>query len=38
LGATGLTVTAVCAGGGPLGSMPENFGYEVAEDDAVALV
>ena len=38
LGATGLTVTAVCAGGAPLGSMPENFGYEVSEDDAVELV
>jgi len=38
LGGTGLTVTAVCAGGSPLGSMPENFGYEVSEDDAVALV
>lgn len=38
LGATGLTVTAVCAGGAPLGSMPENFGYEVAEQDAVQLV
>lgn len=29
LGRTGLTVSAVCAGGGPLGSMPENFGYDV---------
>jgi D-threo-aldose 1-dehydrogenase len=29
LGGTGLTVSAVCAGGGPLGSMPENFGYDV---------
>lgn len=38
LGATGLVVSAVTAGGGPLGSMPENFGYEVAEKDAVALV
>jgi len=38
LGATGLTVTAVCAGGAPLGSMPENFGYEVSEHDAVELV
>jgi D-threo-aldose 1-dehydrogenase len=38
LGTTGLQVSAVCAGGGPLGSMPENFGYEVAEDDAVRLV
>jgi len=38
LGDTGLRVSAVCAGGAPLGSMPENFGYEVAEADAVALV
>lgn len=38
LGATGLTVSAVGLGGGPLGSMPENFGYEVAAHDAVALV
>ena len=29
LGRTGLTVSAVCAGGGPLGSMPQNFGYDV---------
>jgi D-threo-aldose 1-dehydrogenase len=38
LGSTGLSVPAVTAGGGPLGSMPQNFGYEVAEADAVALV
>ncbi len=30
LGNTGLTVSAVCAGGGVLGSMPAAFGYEVA--------
>lgn len=30
LGHTGLTVSAVCAGGGVLGSMPANFGYEVS--------
>jgi D-threo-aldose 1-dehydrogenase len=29
LGRTDLTVSAVCAGGGPLGSMPDNFGYHV---------
>jgi D-threo-aldose 1-dehydrogenase len=29
LGSTGLTVSTLCAGGGPLGSMPGNFGYEV---------
>lgn len=38
LGGTGLTVSAVCLGGAPLGSMPQNFGYDVAESDAVALV
>jgi D-threo-aldose 1-dehydrogenase len=38
LGATGLTVSAVCAGGAPLGSMPANFGYEVTAHDAVELV
>ncbi|WP_022901264.1 aldo/keto reductase [Humibacter albus] len=38
LGPTGLFVSAVTAGGGPLGSMPENFGHEVAEEDAIALV
>ena len=38
LGSTGLQVSAVCAGGAPLGSMPENFGYEVSYDDGVSLV
>jgi D-threo-aldose 1-dehydrogenase len=38
LGHTGLTVSAITAGGAPLGSMPENFGYEVVEADAVSLV
>lgn len=38
LGGTGLHVSAVTLGGAPLGSMPENFGHEVAEADAVALV
>jgi D-threo-aldose 1-dehydrogenase len=38
LGNTGLRVTAACVGGAPLGSMPENFGYEVAQADGVALV
>jgi D-threo-aldose 1-dehydrogenase len=37
LGATGLQITAVTVGGAPLGSMPENFGHEVAYDDGVAL-
>src|SRR3954454_24796132 len=35
---TGLEVTAVCVGGGPLGSMPETFGYEVPRDEAVELI
>jgi D-threo-aldose 1-dehydrogenase len=38
LGSTGLRVTALCVGGGPLGSMPEAFGYAVPEDDAIDLV
>jgi D-threo-aldose 1-dehydrogenase len=38
LGRTGLVVTAVAVGGAPLGSMPENFGYEVSYDDGVRLV
>ncbi len=38
LGSTSLLVTAVAIGGAPLGSMPENFGHEVAYDDGVALV
>jgi D-threo-aldose 1-dehydrogenase len=29
LGSTGLTVSLLCAGGGLLGSMPDNFGYDV---------
>jgi D-threo-aldose 1-dehydrogenase len=38
LGSTGLSISALTLGGGPLGSMPENFGYEVAESQAVELV
>jgi D-threo-aldose 1-dehydrogenase len=38
LGATGLRVSPVTLGGAPLGSMPQNFGYEVAERDAIDLV
>lgn len=38
LGQTGLRVSAVCAGGAPLGSMPKAFGYEVSEEQAVSLV
>jgi len=38
LGPTGLEVSALCLGAGPLGGMPELFGYDVAEADAVALI
>lgn len=38
LGATGLTVSPVCLGGGPLGSMPDTFGYEVPFEQAVATI
>jgi D-threo-aldose 1-dehydrogenase len=38
LGSTGVKVSPVTLGGGPLGSMPDNFGYEVAERDAIDLV
>jgi D-threo-aldose 1-dehydrogenase len=38
LGSTGLRVSAVCAGGSPLGSMPEAFGYELSYADGVAMV
>ncbi|WP_298460740.1 aldo/keto reductase [uncultured Cellulomonas sp.] len=38
LGSTGVRVSPVTLGGAPLGSMPENFGYAVAERDAVDLV
>jgi D-threo-aldose 1-dehydrogenase len=38
LGSTSLEVTAVCIGGAPLGSMPENFGYEVTAERAVETV
>ncbi|MFG1708858.1 aldo/keto reductase [Nonomuraea sp. M3C6] len=36
LGATGLHVTPICVGGGPLGSMPENFGYEVGAERGIS--
>ncbi|KQQ22043.1 oxidoreductase [Rathayibacter sp. Leaf299] len=38
LGSTGLRVSPVTLGGAPLGSMPENFGYSVAERDAIDVV
>ena len=38
LGPTGLRVSAVCLGGGPLGGMPELFGRDVSTDDGVATV
>jgi D-threo-aldose 1-dehydrogenase len=35
LGRTGLSVTPVCIGGGPLGGMPHLFGYETPEERGV---
>jgi D-threo-aldose 1-dehydrogenase len=35
LGRTGLMVTPVCVGGGPLGSMPDLFGYHVSDERGV---
>ncbi len=36
LGQTGLAVTSICAGGAPLASVPQNFGYEVPVEKAYA--
>ena len=38
LGSTGLQVSAVCAGGSPLGSMPKLYGRDVSADEGVATV
>lgn len=38
LGRTGLTVSAIGAGGGPLGSMPENFGRDVPAAEGIDTV
>lgn len=38
LGGTGLTVSAVCLGGGPLGSMPGLFGYDTPAERGVETV
>ena len=38
LGSTGLQVSAITAGGGPLGGMPELFGYDTPEESGVAVV
>ncbi|OLT02058.1 oxidoreductase [Pseudonocardia sp. CNS-004] len=35
LGSTGLQVTALTIGGGPLGSMPGNFGYDVPAERGI---
>lgn len=35
LGTTGLRVTPVCIGGGPLGSMPDLFGYDVPAERGI---
>jgi D-threo-aldose 1-dehydrogenase len=37
-GSTGLRVSAVSAGGGPLGGMPELFGYDTPEDQGIQVV
>lgn len=38
LGTTGLQVTPLCIGCAPLGSMPEAFTYEVAEEQALETI
>jgi D-threo-aldose 1-dehydrogenase len=38
LGSTGLDVSAVSLGGGPLGGMPDLFGYDNPEENGVELV
>ncbi len=38
LGSTGLQVTPICIGTAPLGSMPEDFAYEVPEERAMATI
>ncbi len=38
LGRTGLIVTPVCIGCAELGNMPETFGYDVGEEQALATV
>jgi D-threo-aldose 1-dehydrogenase len=38
LGSTGLTVSAVCAGGSGIAGMPAVFGYDVTRQEAVDLV
>ncbi len=38
LGGTGITVTAVCVGASPIGSMPALYGREVSADEGVATV
>jgi D-threo-aldose 1-dehydrogenase len=38
LGATGLQVSALCLGGGPLGSMPRLFGEETPQERGIATV
>jgi len=38
LGKTGLQISAVSMGAAPLGSMPQQFGYDTPEEQAIALV
>lgn len=38
LGSTGITLSGIVAGGGPIGSVPEVYGREVAADEGIATV
>ncbi len=38
LGSTSLQVTPICIGAAPLGSMPQDFAYEVPEERALATI
>jgi D-threo-aldose 1-dehydrogenase len=38
LGSTGLQVTPICIGTAPLGSMPQDFAFEVPEERALATI
>jgi D-threo-aldose 1-dehydrogenase len=38
LGTTGLRVSPICFGAGPLGGVPDTFGYSVPEERAIATV
>lgn len=38
LGVTGISTTPLCVGTSPLGNFPEQYGYEVSADSAIATV